>query len=82
MLVNATLEAAATGYLAIDAFPWICFKLLHTKADALCFRVEADDLNRNRLADLQRFGWMVDATPAMSVTCSRPSTPPRSTNAP
>ena len=60
---DAALEACTHGILGGNAFPGIGFQLLHTKADALGFRVETDDLHTNRLSDAERFGGMVDAPP-------------------
>jgi hypothetical protein len=79
---DAAGELGARRVFGGDAFPRIGFELLHAEADALGVGVEADHLHLDRLADLQRLGRVVDARQAMSVTCSRPSTPPRSTKAP
>ena len=79
---DAALELGAGRILGDDAFPRIGFQLLHAEADALGFRVEADDLHVDLLADCRTSdGWLMRFH-EMSVTCSRPSTPPRSTNAP
>ena len=60
---DAALELGPDRVLGFHAFPRIGLKLLHAEADALGFRVEADDLNRDGLADLQGFRRMVDAAP-------------------
>ena len=49
--------------LGLDAFPRIGLELLHAQRDALGFGVEADDLDVDRLADLQGLAGMVDAAP-------------------
>ena len=60
---DAALEAALDRVLGLDAFPGVGFQLLHAQADALGLGVEADDLDGDGLADLQRFRGMVDAAP-------------------
>ena len=63
MLVTRPLNLRADRVLGLDAFPGIGLELLHAEADALGLGVEADDLHLDGLADMQRFGRMVDAPP-------------------
>jgi hypothetical protein len=68
--------------LGRDQIPRIFLQLLHAEADAVGFLVDLDDLHLHGLADRRiSEGWLTRRQ-AMSVTCSRPSTPPRSTKAP
>ena len=60
---DAALEARGGRVFELDALPRIGLELLHAERDALGLGVEADDLHLDRLADLQRFGRMVDAPP-------------------
>src|SRR5579875_1471461 len=60
---NAALEARIRRIFELDAFPRIGFELLHAERNALCLGVEADDLNLDALADMQRFRRVVDAAP-------------------
>ena len=60
---DAALELGADRVLGFHAFPRIGLQLLHAEADALGFLVEADDLDRDGLADLEGFGRVVDAAP-------------------
>src|SRR5690606_25863048 len=53
----------ADRILGLDAFPRIGLQLLHAQADAVALVVDADDLNLDRLADVEHFGRVVDATP-------------------
>src|SRR5262249_14643360 len=46
-----------------NLFPRIRLKLLHAEADTLRLRIETDDLDIDRLADMQGFRGMVDAAP-------------------
>src|SRR5207237_8480810 len=45
------------------ALPRVCSELLHAERDALRLRVEANDLDLDGLADIQRLGGMIDAAP-------------------
>ena len=54
---DAAGELGARRILRRHTFPRIGLELLHAEADALGFRVEADDLHLDLLADLQRLGW-------------------------
>ena len=63
MLVTRPREAGIRRVFELDAFPRIGLELLHAQRDTLCFRVEADDLNLDALADMQGFGRMIDAAP-------------------
>ena len=75
-------EPRARRIFGGDAFPGIGFQLLHAERDALGVGVEADDLDLDRWPMTSAsLGWLMRRQ-AMSVTCSRPSTPPRSTKAP
>jgi hypothetical protein len=60
---SSSTNARGDRIFQFHIIPRISFKLLHAKRDALGFRVEADDLNLNGLADLEGFGRMVDAAP-------------------
>ena len=60
---DAALELGAGRILELDALPRIGFELLHAERDALGLGVEADDLDLDGLADIQRLGRMVDAPP-------------------
>ena len=60
---NTTGEFGTDRILGFDAFPWIGLELFHAERDTLGFSIEADDLNFDRLADLQGFRWVVDTTP-------------------
>src|SRR5690606_28112713 len=53
----------ADRILGLDAFPRIGLQLLHAQADAVALVVDADDLDLDRLADVEHFGRVVDATP-------------------
>jgi hypothetical protein len=53
-----------TGYLASTPSHGSAFELLHAEADALGFRVDLDDLDFDRLADIDKPGGrVVDALP-------------------
>ncbi len=80
---DAARELGADRIFRVDAFPRIGFELLHAERDAVRFLVDADDLDlaRSGRSTGLRVGWLMRRQ-AMSVTCSRPSMPPRSTNAP
>src|SRR5207237_7134373 len=60
---DAALVLGARRVFEFDALPRIGLELLHAERDALGFRVEADDLDLDRLADIERLGGMVDAPP-------------------
>ena len=60
---DAAVEARAGRVFELDAFPGIGLELLHAERDALRLGIEADDLHLDGLADMQRFGRMVDAPP-------------------
>ncbi len=60
---DAALEARIGRVFELDAFPRIGFELLHAERDALRLGVEADDLHLHALADMQRFGRVIDAAP-------------------
>ena len=53
----------ADRVLGFDAVPRIRLELLHAQADALRFKIEADHLDIDRLADAQNLGGVVDAAP-------------------
>ena len=80
---DAAGELGFDRVLGFDAIPRIGLKLLHAERDTVALVVDADDLDLDGLADRRalRIGWLTRRH-AMSVTCSRPSMPPRSTNAP
>src|SRR5438132_5746431 len=60
---DAALELGPRRVFQLDALPRIGFELLHAERDALRLRVEADDLDFDGLADMQRLRGMVDAAP-------------------
>src|SRR6185312_2462487 len=60
---DAARELGARRVFELDALPRIGLELLHAERDALRLGVEADDLDLDRLADMQRLGRMVDAPP-------------------
>ena len=60
---DAAAELGAGRVFELDALPRIGFELLHAERDALRLGVEADDLNLDVLADIQRLGRMIDAAP-------------------
>src|SRR6266852_553214 len=60
---DAALVAGARRVFELDAFPGIGLELLHAERDALRLGVEADDLDLDGLADMERLGRMVDAPP-------------------
>ena len=53
----------ARRILGSDTVPRIGFELLHTQADTLGLAVEADNLDVDGLADLQRLARVIDTTP-------------------
>ena len=79
---DLALELRADRIFGVDAFPRIGFELLHAEADALRLGIDADDLHLDRVADIHDLARMATRLHAMSVTCSKPSMPPRSMNAP
>src|SRR5690606_12638952 len=60
---HAAHEARGHRVLGLHALPRIGLQLLHAEADALRFRVHADDLHLHGLADRQNLGGMVHAAP-------------------
>ncbi len=60
---DAAGEPGTDRILRLDALPRVGLELLHAQRDALGLGVEADDLDVDRLADLQGLGRMVDAPP-------------------
>src|SRR5579884_4089641 len=60
---DPALELGAGRVFQLDALPRVGFELLHAERDALRLGVEADHLDLDVLADMQRFGRMVDAPP-------------------
>src|SRR5579884_128905 len=60
---NAALELGARGVFQLDALPRVGLELLHAEGNALCLRVEADDLDLDGLPDIERLGRVVDAPP-------------------
>ena len=63
MLVTRPRELGAGRVFELDALPRIGLELLHAERDALRLRVEADHLDLDVLADVERLGGMVDAPP-------------------
>ena len=61
---NLTFELGTDWVLGFDRIPRIVRKLLHAKADALSFRVDANDLYFHGFADRQHFTWVVHTAPA------------------
>ena len=80
---DAARELGADRVLGLDALPRIGLQLLHAERDAVGLVVDLDDLHLDRAGrwSATSVGWLTRRQ-AMSVTCSRPSMPPRSTNAP
>ena len=60
---DAAAELGAGRVFELDALPRIGFELLHAERDALRLGVEADDLDLDVLADIERLGRVVDAAP-------------------
>ncbi len=60
---DAAGEPGIGRVLELDAFPRIGFELLHAERDALRLGVEADHLDLDVLADIERLGRVVDAAP-------------------
>src|SRR5262249_55723520 len=60
---DTALKAHAGRIFGRHAFPRIGLQLLHAEADAVRFRVEADDLYIDLLPDMQDFRRMIDAFP-------------------
>ncbi len=60
---DGALDLLAIRILGRDAIPRIGLELLHAERDAVGFLVDADDLNLDRLTDVQDFRRMVDAAP-------------------
>src|SRR5262245_31949177 len=60
---DRTLEAGARRVFGGDALPRIGFELLDAEADALGFRIDADDLHLHRVADIHDLARMIDAPP-------------------
>ena len=50
------------GVLELGLFPWIRPDLLESEADTLAVGVKLEDLDFDRLADLEHLTWMVEAT--------------------
>src|SRR5579875_212089 len=61
---DAAPVLGAGRILELDALPRVGLELLHAERNALRLRIEADDLHLHRLADMQRFGRMVDSAPS------------------
>mmetsp|Transcript_31925 Transcript_31925/g.41069 ORF Transcript_31925/g.41069 Transcript_31925/m.41069 type:complete len:208 (+) Transcript_31925:12-635(+) len=61
---DLTRHTRADCVLALDIVPRIAFELLHTKADALGLWVDLDDLNFDRVANIDDLAWVIDALPA------------------
>src|SRR2546421_486848 len=62
-LTSPSSSLPAGGVFELDAFPRVSLELLHAERDALRLRVEADDLDLDGLADMERLGRVVDAPP-------------------
>ena len=60
---DAPLEPGVYRVFGLDALPRVGLELLHAEADALGFRIEADDLNIDGLADIERLRGVVDSPP-------------------
>jgi hypothetical protein len=60
---DAALEARGRRVFELHALPGIGLELLHAERDALRLRIEADDLDLDGLADMQRLRRMIDAPP-------------------
>ena len=63
MLVTRPRELGAGRVFELDALPRIGFELLHAERDALRLGVEANDLDLDVLADIERLRGVVDAPP-------------------
>ena len=75
-------DALAGGEVFGRGLPGLGLKLLEAERDLLGFRVDFEDAEFELLADGEDVFRLGDAGVAMSLTCSRPSMPPRSMNAP
>src|ERR1700730_4179595 len=60
---DLSLEAHAGWIFGADPFPRIGLQLLHAERDTLRLMIDLDDLHGHRLADIQDFCRMADATP-------------------
>src|SRR5690606_20610545 len=60
---DGATDLLADRELGADIVPVIALQLLHAKRDSVRLLVDADDLHLHRLADIEDFGRMVDATP-------------------
>src|SRR5262245_35843146 len=60
---DRALEAGARRVFGGDALPRIGFELFDAEADALGFRIDADDLHLHRVADIHDLARMIDAPP-------------------
>ena len=61
---DLAVHACTNSVLALDIVPRIAFELLHAKADALGLWVDLDDLNFDRVANIDDLAWVIDALPA------------------
>jgi hypothetical protein len=75
-------QARALRVAARDADPGIFPELLQAERDAVLLGVELEHLGGDFVADVEHFEGCLTRRQARSVMCSRPSMPPRSTNAP
>ena len=72
-----------TGYFSATSFHGYALELLEAERDALALPVDVENLDLELLADLHHLRRDAEMRPHdMSVMWSRPSTPPRSMNAP
>ena len=79
---DAAGELGAHRVFRFNAIPRIGLQLLHAERDALGVRVDLDDLDFDSWPTASTWLGCETRFQLMSVTCSRPSMPPRSTNAP
>ena len=79
---DLSIHAAADREPFFDTGPRIGQQLFVTQRDALAFTIKLKDLDLNVIANLNNSFGFCRRPHDMSVTCSKPSTPPRSTNAP
>ena len=57
-------EACTDRIFRLNADPWIFAKLLHAERNTLCIRVDFNNLNFDRIADIHDLAWVIDALPA------------------
>ncbi len=79
---HATSQFGTFRITFSDSYPRIFAQLFQAQGYTGTLAVELQHFNSDFVANVYDFARMLNAFPAISVMCSRPSTPPRSTNAP